>query len=157
VILVDTSIWVDYFRAGDPTLTLLLNTGSVIVHPFVIGELSVGNLRDRELILHDLQKPTFSACAADSEVLAFISRHRLYGLGIGYIDCQLLAGIALTPGASLWTPVTSVLLMLPPAWVSPRSSQNAETERLVSSLDSTQLRGSQKSRHSPEWRTGSGR
>ena len=103
MILVDTSIWVDYFRAGDPTLTSLLSAGSVIVHPLVIGELSVGNLRDRELILRDLHKLTFSASATDAEVLAFISRHRFYGLGIGYVECHLLAGVALTPGTSFWT------------------------------------------------------
>jgi len=103
VILVDTSIWVDYIRAGDPNLAALLHQRSVLIHPFVIGELAVGNLDDREIILRDLQKLPVTEVATNSEVLRFIDQHRLHGLGSGYVDCHLLAGAILTPDASVWT------------------------------------------------------
>jgi predicted nucleic acid-binding protein len=35
VILVDTSVWVDHFRAGDQALAGLLEAGKVLSHPFV--------------------------------------------------------------------------------------------------------------------------
>jgi predicted nucleic acid-binding protein len=103
MILVDTSIWVDYIRAGDANLSELLRRASVLIHPFVIGELAVGNLRNREINLHELQRLPLTAIATDSEVLRFIDQHRLYGLGIGYVDCHLLAGVMLTPTATFWT------------------------------------------------------
>ncbi len=63
----------------------------------------MGNLRDRDIILDELQRLPYTATATDSEVLRFIDRHRMYGLGIGYVDCHLLASVMLTPGASFWT------------------------------------------------------
>lgn len=103
MILADTSIWIDYIRGGDPTLSLLLNEDRILVHSFVIGELAVGNLRDRHVILRRLNALTHTATASDTEVFTFINEQRLYGLGIGYIDCHLLAAIRLTPGATIWT------------------------------------------------------
>jgi predicted nucleic acid-binding protein len=103
VILVDTSIWIDHLRAGDSALTRLLEIGQVLAHPFVIGELALGHLRQRRPILdalHDLPQATV---ATDVEVLAFIDRQQLTGLGIGYVDVHLLASVQLTPGARLWT------------------------------------------------------
>jgi predicted nucleic acid-binding protein len=103
VILADTSVWVDYIRDGDPDLTSLLNQEMILIHPFVVGELAVGKLRNRDAILRDLQELPLTVTAADFEVLRFISRYRLYGLGIGYVDCHLLASVMLTPDALLWT------------------------------------------------------
>lgn len=54
MILIDTSIWVDHLRTGNLTLVRLLETGEVLAHPFVIGELSLGDLRQRQLIPHTL-------------------------------------------------------------------------------------------------------
>jgi predicted nucleic acid-binding protein len=45
--LVDTSVWVDHFRRGNPALEALLLDGEVLCHPFVIGELACGNLKRR--------------------------------------------------------------------------------------------------------------
>jgi hypothetical protein len=36
-------------------------------------------------------------------VLPLVERHQLYGLGLGYVDAQLLAATRLTPDAALWT------------------------------------------------------
>jgi hypothetical protein len=103
VILVDTSVWIDHLRAGNEILARLLEDGRVLVHPFVIGELALGNLKQRDVILQTLQDVPHANVAADREVLHFIDTHALFGLGIGYVDAHLLAAVQLTAGAALWT------------------------------------------------------
>jgi predicted nucleic acid-binding protein len=103
VILVDTSVWVDHLRAGDKTLSRLLNAALVLSHPFVVGELAMGNLRQRETVLNALADLPCVVVASHSEVLDFINSHALFGRGIGYVDAHLLAGVRLTAGATLWT------------------------------------------------------
>ena len=103
MILVDTSVWVDHLRVGDTILESLLESGRVLVHPFVVGELALGKLQHRQTILVSLQDLPRANAATDQEVLHFIERHALAGLGIGYVDVHLLASTQLTPGSSLWT------------------------------------------------------
>lgn len=103
MILVDTSIWIDHLRASDERLTQLLEAGRVLAHPFVIGELALGNLRNRDTVLGALQDMQQAGVATEAEVLRFIGEKGLFGLGIGYIDAHLLAAVLLTPGSLLWT------------------------------------------------------
>jgi predicted nucleic acid-binding protein len=103
VILVDTSVWIDHLRAGDKALTALLETGMVLVHPFVIGELALGNLRQRETVLNAVSGLPRASVVTDAEALHFIDRHALFGRGVGYVDAHLLAAVQLTAGAELWT------------------------------------------------------
>ena len=103
MILVDTSVWVDHLRAGAAALGGLLYNGGALGHPFVTGELALGNLRQRDLVLNALRRLPQATVAADEEVLHFINRQGLFGLGIGYVDAHLLAAVRLTPGAKLWT------------------------------------------------------
>jgi hypothetical protein len=103
VILVDTSVWVDHFRAGDEALGELLRFGRVLAHPFVLGELALGHLRQRQAVLDLLQDLPQAKAATDQEVLSFIERRALAGLGIGYVDAHLLAATQLTAGSALWT------------------------------------------------------
>jgi predicted nucleic acid-binding protein len=103
VILVDTSVWVDHLRAGDRTLVRLLENSQVLVHPFVIGELALGNVRQRANLLAELQNLPQTPLASDQEVLRFIELHELFGLGIGYVDAHLLAAVRLSAGSSFWT------------------------------------------------------
>lgn len=103
MILADTSVWVDHLRRRDARLVALLETASVIIHPFVVGEIACGSLADRHLVLELLQDLPMTPVAEPEELLAFIERHRLYGGGIGYVDVHLLAAVALTEGATLWT------------------------------------------------------
>jgi predicted nucleic acid-binding protein len=103
VILVDTSVWIDHLRQGDAGLARYLEAGSVLVHPFVVGELALGALRQRETILSALRDLPHATIANDDEVLSFISRHKLHGVGIGYVDAHLLAAVSLTSGSALWT------------------------------------------------------
>ena len=103
MILVDTSVWVDHLSAGDKALSSMLDAGTVLAHPFVIGELALGNLRQREIVLSALSNLPHASVATDAEVLRFIDRHALSGRGIGYVDAHLLAAARLTAGAELWT------------------------------------------------------
>ena len=73
------------------------------MHPFVLGEIACGSLADRLVILELLQELPSAAMADYEEALGFIERQRLYGKGIGYVDVHLLASVALTHGARLWT------------------------------------------------------
>jgi len=103
VILVDTSVWVDHLRAGDEHLIELLNSSQVLAHPFVIGELACGNLRNRDDILRLLNDLPLAPVASQEEVLHFIKSNKLMGLGIGFIDAHLLASTALADTTFLWT------------------------------------------------------
>jgi len=103
LILVDTSVWVDHLRGGDAQLADLLERGAVLMHPFVVGEIACGSLTDRSSILELLGDLPAAVVAEGEEVLAFIERHVLHGKGIGYVDVHLLASVALTEGAILWT------------------------------------------------------
>jgi predicted nucleic acid-binding protein len=103
VILVDSSVWVDHLRSSDAMLARLLDDGRVIGHPFIVGELALGSLRQRQLILTALQDLPQAVVASDAEVLRFIDQQALYSLGIGYVDAHLLASVRLTAGGSLWT------------------------------------------------------
>ena len=103
MILVDTSIWIDHLRAGNNQLIELLDRSQVLVHPFVIGELACGNLRNREEILRLLNDLPQSPVASPAEALHFIEQNQLMGQSIGYIDVHLLAASALAENALLWT------------------------------------------------------
>jgi predicted nucleic acid-binding protein len=103
LILVDTSIWIDHLRGDNAALKRLLNAGGVLTHPFVIGELALGRMRQREIILAALSDLPRAELATDAEVLGFINREGLFGRGVGYIDVHLLASVRLTAGAELWT------------------------------------------------------
>lgn len=103
MILVDTSVWVDHLRVGNSDLRGLLESGRVLTHPFILGELALGSLQQRATILEALQGLPKAKVADDIEVLRFIDQHRLFGIGIGYIDTHLLAAVRLSPGATIWT------------------------------------------------------
>ena len=100
MILIDTSVWIDHLRSGNSTLVRLLNTGQVLAHPFVLGELALGNLRQRQRYSRRSARPLG---ASDQEVLHFISQHRLFESGIGYVDTHLLAAAQLTAATAFLT------------------------------------------------------
>ena len=103
MILVDTSVWIDHFRLNDERLARLLSDGQVMAHPFVTGELALGNLHNREAVLNALQNLPQAPVATDDDALRFIEHNTLYGIGIGYIDAHLLAAVRLAPGTARWT------------------------------------------------------
>jgi predicted nucleic acid-binding protein len=103
MILVDTSIWIDHFRNADADLINLLQNAEVLAHPFVIGEIALGNLRNRGVVIAMLSALPRAIVASDAEVLRFIDMSALVGQGIGYIDSHLLASTKLTQSSSIWT------------------------------------------------------
>jgi len=103
MILVDSSVWVDHLRVSEPALVELLNTGRVLTHPFVVGELACGNLKNRKAVLSLLQDLPVAPLATDEEVLFFIEQHGLMGRGIGYVDAHLLSAVSLAGTGRLWT------------------------------------------------------
>jgi predicted nucleic acid-binding protein len=102
VILVDTSVWVDHLRKGNPRLAKLLFDAEVLAHPFVIGEISLGRIGKRQEVLSLLRDLPKAEPASHDEVLHFVERHRLDGAGIGWVDAHLLCAAALSR-APLWT------------------------------------------------------
>jgi predicted nucleic acid-binding protein len=102
MVLVDTSVWVEHLRSGGIGLETLLNDGEVVCHPFIIGELACGNLKNRQEVLRLLQNLPAACCAEDHEVMQFIEHRQLMGKGLGYLDLHLLVSALLT-GVPLWT------------------------------------------------------
>jgi predicted nucleic acid-binding protein len=96
-------MWVEHLRTHHRGLEKRLEDGQVLTHPFVIGELALGHLDPREIILSALADLPRARSATDDEVLHLIDRQALAGLGIGYVDVHLLAAVRLTAGATLWT------------------------------------------------------
>ena len=102
MILVDTSIWINHFNKSNAGLIKLLNSAQVCIHPFVIGELSCGNISNRKEILSHLKSLPLVDTALDEEVFTFIEDKNLYGIGLGFVDVHLLAS-ALIHNVKIWT------------------------------------------------------
>lgn len=102
MILVDTSVWVDHFRKSSKRLVELLEEDQVLVHPFVIGELGLGGLVNRDEILRLLEALPVADEATHQETLTTVRRWNLDGRGIGWVDAHLFAS-ALLSDAELWT------------------------------------------------------
>lgn len=103
MILVDTSVWIDHLRSSNAILSDLLRQRQVLTHPLMIGELAMGSMKQREMTLQFLHKMPRVTAGHDDEVMRFITRNKLFGLGLGYIDAHLLVAALLTPGTLLWT------------------------------------------------------
>jgi predicted nucleic acid-binding protein len=108
VILADTSIWVDHLRRNNRTLAAQLESRNILTHPFVIGELALGNLSQPGAILASLLDLPRTPTVSDEEMLVFIRRAGLAGAGIGLVDAHLLAATKLAAGALLWTTDTKL-------------------------------------------------
>ncbi len=102
MIIVDTSVWVDHFRRGDALLADLLNRNRVLSHPFIIGELALGNLNPQSDVLSLLAALPMASLASEQEFLHTISARALAGRGIGLVDAHLVAS-ALLDSAKIYT------------------------------------------------------
>lgn len=103
MILADTSVWIRHLARRDERFVSALDEGDVCMHPFVLGELACGNLRNRTELLTLFGHLPGIPVATDAEVLVFIERRVLMGRGIGFVDAHLLASIALSRDTRLWT------------------------------------------------------
>lgn len=102
MVLVDTSIWVIHFRDGNRRLEKLLLDAEVACHPFIIGELACGNIKNRDEIISLLQSLPTNSTIELNDFLYFIERNKLIGMGLGFVDVHLLASAQLS-GIPLWT------------------------------------------------------
>jgi predicted nucleic acid-binding protein len=102
MILVDTSIWIDHLNNSNDELKKLLNSNRVCIHPFIIGELSCGNISNRKEILSLLNALPRIEPALEEEVFTLIENKKLHGIGLGFVDVNLIAS-ALIHGVKIWT------------------------------------------------------
>jgi predicted nucleic acid-binding protein len=103
VILVDTSIWIDHLRQGDPAMAALLESGEVLLHPFVRQEICLGSLRDRTVVGFMLGKLPEARTVSTQDVLALIEQQKLYSSGIGLTDIHLVASALVEDQTLIWT------------------------------------------------------
>ncbi len=103
MILADTSIWVDHFRVGNAKLQNALRKGQIVIHPWIVGELALGSLRERAHTLAMLDLLPQVRVAQTDELRLMIERRHLYNLGIGLTDAHLIASAFLHPATLLWT------------------------------------------------------
>lgn len=103
MILADTSVWVDHLRSENREMRDQLAQGRVVIHPLIIAELALGSLRDRARTLALLDMLPQLKVAQLDEVRLMIESRRLYSLGIGLIDAELIASIFISSPAVLWT------------------------------------------------------
>ena len=103
MILADTTIWIDHLRRHNAQMQGLLDSGQILMHPFVVAELALGSFRDRIRTLATLDSILEVKTAPMSEVRQMIEARRLYAKGIGLTDAHLVASCLITPGVKLWT------------------------------------------------------
>lgn len=105
MILADTSVWIEMFRAGrfQAELAALVEKNQLSTHPFVVAELACGTLPDRRRTLHDLDRLTALPTIPTVDVRYLIEERGLVSKGIGFVDAQLIASCLATPGTQIWT------------------------------------------------------
>jgi predicted nucleic acid-binding protein len=105
VILADASIWIDFFRSGASKAEMehLILGNQLVMHPFLVAELALGSLRDRQQTLAYLDRLPRVTVITLNEVRQMIEARSLYAKGIGLTDVHLLASCLTTPGTQLWT------------------------------------------------------
>lgn len=103
MILADTSIWVDHLRSHNPLMQQRLAAGQIVMHPFIVAEIALGSLCNRQSRLADMEALLEVNVAQLHEVRHMIETHSLYSRGIGLTDAYLIASCLLTPGTQLWT------------------------------------------------------
>ncbi len=103
MILVDASVWVDHFKSKSAELDTLLQRRMVLGHPYIRGEVGLGSIRNRALVLEMLESLPQSTVADHEEVVTMVERRNWHSRGIGYVDAHLLASSIIMPGMRLWT------------------------------------------------------
>ena len=103
MIVVDTSVWVDHLRSADQKLSTLIAEAGMLQHPYVTGEIVVGNLHNRNQVIRALRRLPRIDPVSEADFHAFTEETVAYGTGLGFVDIHLLAATAAFPGARLWT------------------------------------------------------
>ena len=102
MILVDTSIWIDHFRQPLAGLAGLLERDLVLQHPFVSGELLLGNPFDRAGLVSFLESLDQAPICDPSTFAEYVAARALGGTRIGFVDAHLLATASLLT-CTVWT------------------------------------------------------
>lgn len=102
MILADTSVWIDHFRTPSPQMRAAIAEGWLLVHEFVIGEIAIGLVRNRETLFASLAAMPQAITVSTRHLLDVIAEHKLEATGLGLVDVHLLAS-ALRPDVRLWT------------------------------------------------------
>ena len=103
MILADTSIWIDHLRSGNARMQALLQTGQIVMHPFIVAEIALGSLKNRKVRLAELDALQQVAVGQAAEVRHLIEARALYSKGLSLVDAHLILSCLLSPGTQLWT------------------------------------------------------
>ena len=103
MILADTSIWIDFLRGSKPEMQTLLASGQIAMHPFIVAEMALGSLKNRQSTFALMESLWQVKVARLDEVRHMIEVHNLYSKGLGLTDVHLIASCLITPGTLLWT------------------------------------------------------
>ncbi len=106
MVIVDTSVWVDFIRSGDARLQDWIASDLILQHPFVTAEIGMGSFRspdDRNRVIGLLESFAQVNVTDDETFHQFVSDETLYGTGIGFADAQLLHACVRQPEARLAT------------------------------------------------------
>lgn len=101
--LVDTSVWLDHLNSPVHALARLLQDDGVVTSLLVIGEIAMGQWKQRTVTLFELGRLPRCVASRNEEVLRLVDEHRLFGKGLSFIDVHLLASTLMTPDCRLWT------------------------------------------------------
>lgn len=101
-VLVDTCVWVRHFRQRNALLAAMLEDGEVWSHPIVVGELTMGTLKNRQQTIFDLSQLSRPPLASFSETRQMVESRQLWGRGIQWNDARILASSILGE-IPLWT------------------------------------------------------
>jgi len=100
-VVVDTSVWVEHFRHPNASLITLLGLDIVLTHPMIVGEIACGMPPARARTLKDFALIQQAERASSREVMDFIEREKLFGIGCGQVDLMILTSTLMTPGDKL--------------------------------------------------------
>ena len=103
MILVDTSIWIDHFAKADPVLALLISDNKIVQHPYVSGEILVGNPHRRDALSLFLRMMPRIEPVTEEEFHSFLDESELFGSGLGFVDIHLIAAATAIPDTVIWT------------------------------------------------------
>ncbi len=91
MILIDTSVWVSFFRGEQKSAAMQdeIIIGNIVTHPYIIGELLLGGVSSK--IGQLLQTLELLPVSDSKVVFQFIKNHKLHNRGIGWVDVNLIA------------------------------------------------------------------
>ena len=94
----------NHFKFRNQTLISCLERDIVLSHPIVVAELACGIPPEpRRQTLDAITQLKQAQQISLSEVMSFVEREKLYGLGCGLVDIVLLGSTLLTDNTALWT------------------------------------------------------